>query len=170
MVDKTLTVSGVGPMGYPIPIPISAITDQAVSEAALAPTGTQSTADEINTLHGVVAGTASANKVAVLGANKQLDALNVTTLGVGANRLSMSGAVRAGAHTVTSGEAAAHTLAIATGLTTAVAFIIQVLRAGAVATAVAAGSISGGTLTVADGASTYAVTDGDVVEWIAIGA
>lgn len=219
MVDKTLTVSGVGPMGYPIPVLISDITDQAVTEAALAPTGTTATAaelntlhsvtagttaassalvvdankqldalnitalglgsgrtaltatgTELNTLHSVTAGTAAASKALVVDANRQLDVLNVTTLGVGAARLAMSGSVRAGQHTVTGGEASAHTMAIASGATSIVAQFVQILRSGADATGDAAISVSGGTITVADGSSTYAVTTGDVVNWIAVGA
>jgi hypothetical protein len=168
--DKTLTLPGVGNMGYPIPVVISDIVDEAVTEAALAPTGTTATAAELNTLHGVTAGTTSASKALVVDSNKELDALNVATLGIGANRLAMSGAARAGRHTVTSGEAAAHTMSIATGVTTAVAQIVQILRAGAVVTGDAAVSFSGGNLTVADGASTYAVTASDVVNWLVVGA
>lgn len=170
MVDKTLTVSGMGPMGYPIPVAIGDIIAEAVTEAALAPTGTLATAAELNTLHSVTPGTAAASKAAVLGANKQLDTLNTTALGVGANRLAMSGSVRAGGHTVSSGEGTAHTLAIATGVMTLVSVIVQILRAGAVVTGDAAVSFAAGSITVADGASTYAVTAGDVIEWIAVGA
>jgi len=170
MVDKSLTVAAVGQMGYPVSVAIADIVSQAVGEAALAPTGTVATAAELNTLHGVAAGAASASKAVVLGANKDLDALNVSTLGVGAGRVAMSGAVRAGAHTVTAGEGTAHTLSIATGLTTAVSFFVMILRAGAVVTGDAAVSFAAGSLTVADGASTYAVTAGDVVQWIAVGA
>jgi hypothetical protein len=268
MVDKTLTVSGMGPMGYPIPVLISDITDQAVTEAALAPTGTTATAAELNKLHGVTAGTTAASLALVVDANKQLDALNVTTLGlgsgrtaltatgtelntlhsvtagttaaskalvvdankqldalnvtalglgsgrtaltatgaelntlhsvtpgttaassalvvdsnkqldalnvttlgVGAARLAMSGSVRAAQHTVTSGEASAHTMAITSGATSIVAQFVQILRSGAAVTGDAAISVSGGTITVADGASTYAVTAGDVVNWLAVGA
>lgn len=74
-----------------------------------------------------------------------------------------------GAHTVTSGEATATTLDIVTGLTTVNAQVVQVLRSGAVVTADAAISASGGTLTVANGGATFTLTAGDVINWIAMG-
>lgn len=83
--------------------------------------------------------------------------------------VAMSGAVRAGTHTVTTAEDTAGTLDIATGLTTVSAHFAQVLRSGAVATSDAAVSESSGTITVADG-STFAATDGDVIHWIAVGS
>lgn len=88
---------------------------------------------------------------------------------VGANGLAMSGAVRAGSHTVTGGEAGAHTVALPTGITTLAAMMVMVLRAGAVATSNAAVSFATGSITVADGA-TYVLTTGDVIHWIAVGA
>jgi hypothetical protein len=167
--DRTQTVSATGAMGYPVPVVLSDVIDEAVADAALAPTGTTATATELNTLHSVTPGTTAASKALVVDANKALDALNVTTFGVGANRLVSSGAVRAARHTVSGGEAGAHTLDIVTGATTVVAQFVQILRSGAVVTADAHVSVSGGTLTVADG-STYAVTTGDVVNWMAVGA
>jgi hypothetical protein len=217
--DSSKTVSAVSHNGMPVPVSLSDIIDAAVGDAALAPTGTTATADELNTLHGVTAGTtlasgalvvdankqldalnvtalglgsgrvavtataaelntlhsvtagtAAASKALVVDANKQLDALNVTTLGLGAGRVAQSGAVRAGRHTATSGEASAHTMAIASGLTTILFQSVQILRSGADVTGDAAISVSAGTITVADGASTYAVTAGDVINWIAVGS
>lgn len=74
-----------------------------------------------------------------------------------------------GSHAVTSGEGAAHSAALATGLTSVATQFVQILRGGKVATSDAAVSVSGGTITVGDG-STYALTAGDVVNWLAIGA
>jgi hypothetical protein len=71
-----------------------------------------------------------------------------------------------GTHTVTAGEETAGTLSVDTGLTAPTGFIVQILRAGAVATSDAALSLSDSDLVVADG-STYAMTDGDVINWIA---
>jgi hypothetical protein len=181
-IDTARTVGTVGKNGIPVPMTLQAIIDEAVTEAALAPTGTTASADELNILDGatvttdelntladVVAGTTSASSALVVDTHKQLDALNVTTLGVGAARLAMSGSVRAGRHSVSAGEDTANTCDIVTGATTIVAQDVQILRSGAVATGNAAVSVSGGTITVADGA-TYVLTSGDVINWIAVGA
>ena len=71
-----------------------------------------------------------------------------------------------GSHTVTEGEETAGTLTIDTGLAAPVGFVVQILRSGAVATSDAAVSLSDSDLVVADG-STYSVTEGDVINWIA---
>lgn len=73
-----------------------------------------------------------------------------------------------GAHAVTGGEGSAHTCTMATGLTTISAAVVQVIRSGKVATSDASVSYTGGNLVVADG-STYALTSGDVLNWIAYG-
>ncbi len=67
---------------------------------------------------------------------------------------------------VTAGEETAGTLAIDTGLAAPVGFVVQILRAGAVATSDAAVSLSDSDLVIADGAA-YSVTDGDAINWIA---
>lgn len=71
-----------------------------------------------------------------------------------------------GSHEVTAGEETAGTLTIDTGLAAPVGFVVQILRAGAVATSDAVVSLSDSDLVVADGA-TYSVTEGDVINWIA---
>lgn len=73
---------------------------------------------------------------------------------------------KTGTHTVTGGEGSAHTLDITTGLTTATGFIVQVYRSGVMVLADAAVSMAAGVITLADGAATYDVTSGDVVNWI----
>lgn len=87
----------------------------------------------------------------------------------GANAVASSGAVRAGQHTVTSGEVTATNATIATGITTLVAMLVMIERAGKVATSDAAVSFASGNIVVAAGTS-YALTANDVVNWIAVGA
>jgi len=71
-----------------------------------------------------------------------------------------------GTHEVTAGEETAGTVSIDTGLGTPAGFVVQIIRSGAVATSDAAISLSSSDLVVADG-STYSVTEGDVINWIA---
>lgn len=79
-----------------------------------------------------------------------------------------AGPISHGTYTVVAGDDSAGTVAINTGLTTIETPIVQVVRAGKVATSDAAVSCSGGVLTVADG-SVYALATGDVINWLAIG-
>lgn len=79
-----------------------------------------------------------------------------------------TGSVLAGTHTVTSGEDTANTCSFASGLSILTAMVVMILRSGAVATGDAAVSASGGTLTVANGA-TYVLTAGDIIHWMAVG-
>lgn len=75
-----------------------------------------------------------------------------------------------GVHTVIAAEASANTVAITTGLSVIAGFIVQIFRAGVNVmsdAAVARKATDDGTLNVADGASTYSVTTGDVINWIA---
>ena len=74
--------------------------------------------------------------------------------------------ILAGKHTVTAGEATANTLDITTGKATATVFMVQIYRSGVMVLGDAAVSIAAGVLTVADGASTYSVTEGDIINWI----
>lgn len=81
-----------------------------------------------------------------------------------------TGKVRAGIHTVTAAEASDGTLAIATGLTSVTALNIMVVSTGNnLATSDADVTISGGTVTIADG-STYNTVEADKIHWIAVGA
>lgn len=73
-----------------------------------------------------------------------------------------------GRHTATSGEATANSLDIDTGLAAIDAQVIQILRSGNVTTSDADVTVVDGVITVADG-STYSVTAGDVINWIAVG-
>jgi hypothetical protein len=77
----------------------------------------------------------------------------------------LAASVKRGVHTVTGGEATANAAAIATGLAAATGFIVQVYRAGVNVMADAVVTLAGGTLTIADGASTYNMTAGDVINW-----
>lgn len=77
----------------------------------------------------------------------------------------LAAAEKRGVHTVTAGEATAHTLSIATGLTSATAFLVQIWRSGVDVHADAIVSLVSGALTIADGVATYDVTEGDKVTW-----
>jgi len=89
--------------------------------------------------------------------------------GLKINSVAFTGTVRAGQHTCTSDEATNNTAVISTGLTSVSAHLIQILRSGAVVTGDAVVSESSGTISVLDGASTYAVTASDVINWLAVG-
>lgn len=67
-----------------------------------------------------------------------------------------------GQHVVTATEAQAGKVDIDTHVTGATCFLVQVIRAGKVATSDAAVSLSAGVLTVGDG-STFNLTAGDVI-------
>lgn len=70
-----------------------------------------------------------------------------------------------GSHEVTAGEETAETLDIDSGNESAVGFIVQIYRAGVNVTADAEMSLASGVLTI-DGATTYEVTEGDVINYI----
>lgn len=75
-----------------------------------------------------------------------------------------------GSHTVIADEQTANTVAITTGLTAIAGYIFQIFRSGVNVTADAAASLAepdDGSLNVADGAATYSVTTGDVINWFA---
>ena len=71
-----------------------------------------------------------------------------------------------GTYTAVAADATADTLSIDTGLTDATMFIVQILRADVDVTGDAVISLSSGVLTVADGASTYAITADDVINYL----
>lgn len=73
-----------------------------------------------------------------------------------------------GAHTVTAGEDTANTVDIVTGLDNITALFVQIYRSGVDINSNQAVSYSGGTITVANGA-TYVLTAGDVLHWLALG-
>lgn len=72
-------------------------------------------------------------------------------------------------HTATSAEATANTLSILTGIGAIKGVNLQIFRSDVEVTADADISWSGETITVADGASTYAITAGDVIVGSAFG-
>ena len=71
-----------------------------------------------------------------------------------------------GTQTATASEATAGAVLIDTGWTSATGFVVNIMRSGAVVTGDAAVGVASGILTVEDGASTYAVTEGDVIHYI----
>lgn len=92
------------------------------------------------------------------------------TEGLQVGGVAMSGAVRGGSYTVVTADDTAGTLDIDTGLTTVSSFVVQIFRAGVPIFSDQAVSESGGTLTIADGGATYALTADDVINWIAVGS
>ena len=71
-----------------------------------------------------------------------------------------------GRHVVTDAEASANAAEIDTDKPGATGFLVQVWRSGVDVTSDAVVSISAGVLTVADGAATYNMAAGDVINWI----
>ena len=71
---------------------------------------------------------------------------------------------------MTTGEATATTLTIATGMTTITGYIVQVLSStGAVITADAVITVAAANLTVANGGATLVLAAGQLVNWMVIG-
>jgi hypothetical protein len=79
-----------------------------------------------------------------------------------------AGPISHGSYTVVAGDDTANTVDIDTKLSSVTTAVVQVIRAGKVATGDAAVSFAAGVLTVANGA-TYVLTTGDVLNWIAVG-
>lgn len=71
-----------------------------------------------------------------------------------------------GRHVATADEAIANAAAIDTDKSGATGFLVQVWRSGVDVTADAAVTLVAGVLTVADGAATYNMVAGDVINWI----
>ena len=71
-----------------------------------------------------------------------------------------------GRHVVTDAEATANAAAIDTDKPGATGFLVQVWRSGVDVTSDAAVTLVAGVLTVADGAATYNMAAGDVINWI----
>lgn len=76
--------------------------------------------------------------------------------------------IKAGIYTATADDATANTTAIVTGLSTISAMSVMILRAS-ISLPSAGVSKANGTITVADNASTYVLTAGDLIHWIAVG-
>lgn len=93
--------------------------------------------------------------------------------------MSLYGALRAvlgsnkacahGAYTAVAGDDSAGTLDIDTGLDSIESLNVLILRSDVPVYSDQDVSYSGGTITVADGAATYAITAGDVIHWQAFG-
>jgi hypothetical protein len=90
--------------------------------------------------------------------------LNNAVAGLAANKK-----VIMGTHTVSAGEATAHTFTQASGLTTIDSIIVQIIRANKVSTSDATVTFSAGNFTVTDG-STYVLTSGDLVRYMIQGS
>lgn len=71
-----------------------------------------------------------------------------------------------GSYTAVADDATANEAVIATGLDAIAGFIVQIFRAGVNVMEDAIVTASGGNLSVADGAATYAVTANDVINYI----
>ena len=71
-----------------------------------------------------------------------------------------------GTYTVVTADDTAGTKDIDTGMTWATSFLVQIFRSGVNVMDDAIVSISAGVLTVADGGATYALTAGDVINYI----
>lgn len=71
-----------------------------------------------------------------------------------------------GRHVVTATEASANQVVIDTAMPEATGFLVQVWANGVDVTSDAVVTLNKGALTVADGSSTYNVTEGQVINWI----
>lgn len=131
-------------------------------------------------LNGVAAGTVTASKAVVVGANKNVDVLAIADLKLGSgagtsvtstaaelNVLDGIGttAIKVLKHTVTTDEQTAGTVSVAAGLTVA-GFICTILRAGKDVTNKAAISGSTTNLVVATNSTDYVLTENDVIQAI----
>ena len=99
---------------------------------------------------------------------------SLTATSVAASALTIGGmaqaSVKGGSSTAVAGDDTAGYKDIATGLTSITTFVVQILRSGVPIASDQVYTATGGTLRVADGGATYAVTAGDVFKWIAVGA
>lgn len=72
----------------------------------------------------------------------------------------------AGTYTADTDDDTAGSLTIDTGFAAATVFIVQIYRSGVPIFSDQAVSMASGVITVADGGATYAITDGDVINWM----
>lgn len=97
-----------------------------------------------------------------------VDSRLVTAL-LGAGFVPVDGQQIQGTYTAVAGDATANEAVIDTGLDAITSFNVQVFRAGVNVMEDAIVTKTGGELKVADGASTYAVTAGDVINYMVTG-
>lgn len=97
-----------------------------------------------------------------------VDSRLVATL-LGAGFVPVDGQQVQGTYTAVAGDATANEAVIDTGLDAITSFNVQVFRAGVNVMEDAIVTVSGGELTVADGGATYAVTAGDVINYMVTG-
>ena len=81
-----------------------------------------------------------------------------------------TGTIKAGNYTCDGDDDTAGSVAIATGLSSITSFQLSIYRSNVQIFLDQVISISGGTITLADGAANYAITSGDVLRWTAVGA
>lgn len=81
-----------------------------------------------------------------------------------------TGVIKIGTYTAVAADDTAGTKSIATGLSSITAYIVQIYRSGVPLFSDQAVSVSGGNIVVADGGATYALTAGDIINYVAIGA
>lgn len=74
-------------------------------------------------------------------------------------------AMASGSYTAVAADDTAGTLDLVTGLDAVTSFGVQIFRSGVPLYSDQAVSESGGTITVADGAATFVITAGDVINW-----
>jgi hypothetical protein len=72
-----------------------------------------------------------------------------------------------GTYTATADDATANQVLINTGKANAAGFIVKVLRGGIETSASMKASMTGGVIKVEDNSTTWVVTAGDVINWIA---
>ncbi len=80
------------------------------------------------------------------------------------------GIVKTGKYTATSADATAGTITIATGLAVVSVFQVTITRGTVTVTGDAKVMSSGANIIIANGPSTYTITTGDVINWLATGA
>jgi len=126
---------------------------------------------------GITPGTVISSKAVITDANNKLDTLDITAPKINGVSITATGAeinaingigttnIKVSSHTITSEEATAGTVSIATGVTIA-GFICTILRVGKDFTNKAAISSSTTNLVVATNGTDYVLTEDDVIQAI----
>lgn len=81
-----------------------------------------------------------------------------------------TGTIKIGTYTAVAADDTAGTKSIDTGLSSITAYVVQIFRAGVPIFSDQAISVSGGSVVVADGGATYALTANDVINYVVIGS